>query len=58
MVYNMQDYWIFGLSPLSGILKNITFQKVDLFPSPNGGGVHTYSVGSLRGQLFQNLMFE
>jgi hypothetical protein len=25
MVYNTMDYWVFGLRPSSGILKNITF---------------------------------
>jgi hypothetical protein len=32
----IQDYWIFGLCPLSGILKDIkktVFQKLDLLPS-------------------------
>jgi hypothetical protein len=31
IVYNTQDYWVFGLCPLSGILQNKTFQKLDLF---------------------------
>jgi hypothetical protein len=31
MVYNTQDYWVFGLCPSSGTLKNM-FQKLDLFP--------------------------
>jgi hypothetical protein len=28
-----QVYWVFGLCPSSGILKNITFWKLDLFLS-------------------------
>jgi hypothetical protein len=49
MVYNTQNYWVFGLFPLSGILENMTFQKLDLFlSSGEGGGEDTYSVGPLR----------
>jgi hypothetical protein len=33
MVYNTQDYWVFGLFPSSGILENTTFRKLDPFPS-------------------------
>jgi hypothetical protein len=35
MVYNIQNRWIYGLCPSSGILntKNITFRKLDLFRS-------------------------
>jgi hypothetical protein len=36
MVYDIQDYWVFGLCPTSGIIKtqkNTTFRKLDLFPS-------------------------
>jgi hypothetical protein len=48
MVYNTQNYWVFGLFQ-SGILENMTFQKLDLFPSSGeGGGEDTYSVGPLR----------
>jgi hypothetical protein len=44
-----QNYWVFGLSPSSGILENTTFRKLDLFPSSDeGGGEDTYSVGPLR----------
>jgi hypothetical protein len=32
MMYNTQDYWVFGLCPFSNILEN-TFKKLDLFPS-------------------------
>jgi hypothetical protein len=34
-VYDTQNYWVSGLCPLSGIvtLKNVMFQKLDLFPS-------------------------
>jgi hypothetical protein len=49
MVYNTQNYWVFGLFPLSCILENTTFRKLDLFPSSGeGGGEDTYSVGPLR----------
>jgi hypothetical protein len=30
MVYNTQNYWVFGLFPSSGILENTTFWKLDL----------------------------
>jgi hypothetical protein len=41
MVYNTQNYWVFGLCPSPGILKtkNTTFWKLDLFPS-SGEGRH------------------
>jgi hypothetical protein len=46
---DLQNYWVFGLFPLSGILENTTFWKLDLFPSSGeGGGEDTYSVGTLR----------
>jgi hypothetical protein len=39
----LQDYWVFGLFPSSGILENTTFRKLDLFPSSGeGGGEDTY----------------
>jgi hypothetical protein len=45
MVYNTQNYWVFGLFPSSGILEN-TFRKLDLFPSSGEeGGEDTYSAG-------------
>jgi hypothetical protein len=49
MVYNIQNYWVFGIYPSSGILKleNTTFLKPDLFPSSGEGG-STYSAVSLR----------
>jgi hypothetical protein len=31
------DYWVFGLCPSFGILKNTTFQKLVLFPSSAQG---------------------
>jgi hypothetical protein len=37
MVYNTQDYWVFGLCPSFGILKNTKFWKVDLFQSSGEG---------------------
>jgi hypothetical protein len=44
----IQNYWVFSLSPSSGILENTTFRKMDLFPSSGeGGGEDTYSVGPL-----------
>jgi hypothetical protein len=33
----LQNYWVFGLCPSSGILKNTTFWKLDLFLSPGEG---------------------
>jgi hypothetical protein len=49
VVYNTQNYWVFGLFPSSCILENTTFRKLDLFPpSGEGGGEDTYSVGPLR----------
>jgi hypothetical protein len=48
MVYNTQNYWVFGFFPSSGILDNTTFRKLDLFPSSDeGGGEDTYSVEPL-----------
>jgi hypothetical protein len=51
MVYNIRDYWVFGLCPLSGILKNTkstTFRKLDLFLLENSAGIYrryiTYSL--------------
>jgi hypothetical protein len=41
MVNNTQDYWVFGLCPSSGILKNTTFRKLDLFP------FHTVKISKL-----------
>jgi hypothetical protein len=32
MLYKTQNYWAFGLCPPSGILKNTTFRKLDVFP--------------------------
>jgi hypothetical protein len=48
MVHNTQNYWVFGFFPSSGILENMMFRKLDLFPSSGeGGGEDTYSVGPL-----------
>jgi hypothetical protein len=45
MVYDTQDYWVFGLHPSFSILKNTAntmLQKLDLFPSSvEGVGVST-----------------
>jgi hypothetical protein len=48
MVYTTWDYWVPGLSPSSGILKNTMFRKLDLFPSSGEGMQDTCSVGSAR----------
>jgi hypothetical protein len=49
MMYNTQNYWVFGLCPSSGILENTTFRKLDLFPSSGVGGEEdTYLVEPLR----------
>jgi hypothetical protein len=29
IVHGIRDYWSFGLGPLTGILKNITFRKLE-----------------------------
>jgi hypothetical protein len=56
MVFNTQNYWVFGHFPSSGILENTTFRKQDLFPSSGeGGGEDTYSVGPLRKCLLAHL---
>jgi hypothetical protein len=50
MVYNTQNYWVFGLvCSSSSILnrENTKFQKLDLLPSSCEGG-DIYSVESLR----------
>jgi hypothetical protein len=47
MVYNTGDYRVFGLCPLSGILKNM-FQKLDLLPSSGERVEGIYSDGSVR----------
>jgi hypothetical protein len=46
-VFRVQNYWVFGLWPSSGvldILENTTLRKLDLFPS-SGEGEDMYSVG-------------
>jgi hypothetical protein len=37
----LSDYWDYGLFPLSGILENMMFRKLDLFPSSGEGGEKT-----------------
>jgi hypothetical protein len=32
VVYNTRDYWVFGICPSSGILKNTTFRETGCFP--------------------------
>jgi hypothetical protein len=54
----IQDYWVFGLCPSSGILKtqkNTTFRRLDLFPSSGEGTGDTYSVGPIRKIWSQSL---
>jgi hypothetical protein len=41
MVYNTENYWVFGLFPSSGILENTTIRKLDLFPSSGEGKTPT-----------------
>jgi hypothetical protein len=52
MVYSTQNYWGFGLFPLSGVLesRNTTFRKLDPFPSlgERGGKRHLLSWASLK----------
>jgi hypothetical protein len=44
MTYNTRNYWVFGLCPWLGILKNTRFRKLYLFP-PSGEALgDTYSV--------------
>jgi hypothetical protein len=49
MVYNTRNYWVFGLTPLSSILKtrehNVSETGSVAF---SGEGGDTYSFGSLR----------
>jgi hypothetical protein len=33
----IQNYWVLGLFPSSGILENTTFRKLNLFPSSGEG---------------------
>jgi hypothetical protein len=40
LVQNTRNYWVFGLSPSSGILNRETFRKLDLFPSSGEEGRH------------------
>jgi hypothetical protein len=47
MVFNTQNYWVFGLFPLCGILENTTFWKLDLFLSSDEGGGEDTQLGLL-----------
>jgi hypothetical protein len=50
IVFSTQNYWVFGLFPLSGVLgsRYTTFRKLDLFPSSGeGGGEDTSQLGPL-----------
>jgi hypothetical protein len=48
MVYNTQNYLVFGLRPLSGILETRKDNVSGCFRPLVGGGEDTYSLGSLR----------
>jgi hypothetical protein len=49
MVNNTRNFSVSGLYPSSGVWRNTTFRKLDLFPSSGKrGGEDTYSVGPLR----------
>jgi hypothetical protein len=52
MVYNTQNYWVFGLCPSSGILKirkhKVSENESDSFPGEGKGEADTYIVGSFR----------
>jgi hypothetical protein len=53
IMYNTQDYWVFGLCPSSGILKN-KFWKLDLFPSLGEGVADIYSItGPIKNLVFR-----
>jgi hypothetical protein len=53
---NTRRLLVFGLCPSSGILKNTTFRKLDLFPCSGEEVRYTYSVGSVRNRKYiQNL---
>jgi hypothetical protein len=44
----IRDYWVFGHCPSSGILKNTTFRKLDVFPSSGEGLGSTYLFESVK----------
>jgi hypothetical protein len=46
--YHTGYYWVFGLCPSSGSVKNTAFCKLDLFPSSGEGARDTHSVGFVR----------
>jgi hypothetical protein len=51
MVYNTQNYWVFGLFSIvlySKRLGKLTFQKLDLFPSSGEGGKTPTQLGPLK----------
>jgi hypothetical protein len=54
MVYATRNYWVFGLSPSTGIiyiketLLNTAFWKSGLYPFSSEGVGDTYSIGSDR----------
>jgi hypothetical protein len=60
MVYYTEIYWVSGLCPSCGIIKNInnaTVRKLDLFPSSGEEVGDTYSVGFVRKSQAQNPTF-
>jgi hypothetical protein len=44
----IRDYWVFGLSLSSSILKNTTFRKLEIGTISFGLGGGRHSVGSVR----------
>jgi hypothetical protein len=52
----IRDYWVLGLCPSSVILKNITFRKLDLFPSSGEGMRDTYYVGPVRASIKNQIL--
>jgi hypothetical protein len=48
VVNDTRNYWDFGFCPSSGILKNTSFRKLDLFPSSGEEVEDTYYVRSVR----------
>jgi hypothetical protein len=47
-IHNFRDYWVFGLRPSSGFLKNTAFWKLGIFPSSGEGVWESFTVGSDR----------
>jgi hypothetical protein len=45
---SVRGYWVFGLCPLTAILKKTAFWKLGLFPSSAEGEGGTYFAGAIR----------